>query len=379
MKPSTVCLLDVELAQLLSGDVPQNDVAAAEDHLADCDSCRSSIERMIADSRWWEDARNSLATGSDPHNEVHVLTPCTERETNEQLLKLLRPTDDPAMLRRIGTYEIVGLLGRGGMGAVFKGYDAALSRFVAIKMLLPHLAASGAARKRFAREARATAAVVDDHVMAVHGVSEWNSVPYFVMPYAGGVSLQKRLDTDGPMEVREILRIGMQTAKGVAAAHAQGLVHRDVKPANIFLDEGVERVQLMDFGLARAVDDASLTRSGTLAGTPLYMSPEQARGESVINSDIPDWLEGFIMKLLATRADERFESVEEVAQLLENCLAHIQQPTAVALRELVQRLSAHDSLHGPAKSGGSSSSDKRSAEKIETHHRSGKIGRRSVA
>ena len=92
-------------------------------------------------------------------------------------LKLLGPTDDPQMLGRIGAYEIVGILGRGGMGVVFKGSDAALNRYVAIKMLLPHLATSGAARKRFAREAQAAAAVVDDHVMAIHGVSEWQGSP----------------------------------------------------------------------------------------------------------------------------------------------------------------------------------------------------------
>ena len=95
------------------------------------------------------------------------------------------------------------------------------------------------------------------------------------------ITLQKRLSDKGPLEVREILRIGMQAAKGLAAAHAQGIVHRDIKPANIFLDQNVERVQLMDFGLARAVDDASLTRTGVLAGTPQYMSPEQARAETV--------------------------------------------------------------------------------------------------
>ena len=156
------------------------------------------------------------------------------------------------------------------MGAVFKGLDRPLNRFVAIKMLLPHLAASGAARKRFAREAQAVAAVVDDHVMATHCVDEWQGVPYLVMTYSRDVSLQERLSESGPLEIRKILRIGMQAAKGLAAAHAQGIVHRDIKPANIFLDQNVERVQLMDFGLARAVDDASLTRSGTLAGTPQY-------------------------------------------------------------------------------------------------------------
>jgi len=93
-----------------------------------------------------------------------------------------------------------------------------------------------------------------------------------------GISLQDKLDKEGPLGVKEILRIGMQIAEGLAAAHKQGLVHRDIKPANILLENGVERVKITDFGLARAVDDASVTQSGTVAGTPMYMSPEQAEG-----------------------------------------------------------------------------------------------------
>lgn len=115
----------------------------------------------------------------------------------------------------------------------------------------------------------------------IYGVAEANGLPYLVMPYVRGTSLQRRLDDSGPLTVAEVLRIGMQTAAGLAAAHAQGLVHRDIKPAKILLSEGVERVQITDFGLARAADDASLTRTGVLAGTPQYMSPEQARGEAV--------------------------------------------------------------------------------------------------
>ena len=101
------------------------------------------------------------------------------------------------------------------------------------------------------------------------------------MQYVAGASLQDRLDNTGPLPLAEVLRIGMQTAGGLAAAHAQGLVHRDVKPANILLENGVERVKLTDFGLARAADDASLTQSGQVAGTPQYMSPEQAEGNAV--------------------------------------------------------------------------------------------------
>ena len=123
--------------------------------------------------------------------------------------------------------------------------------------------------------------MVHDHVVAIHSVGAWKGLPYLVMAYVPGRSLQECLDAEGPLETKEIARIGLQTALGLAAAHAQGLVHRDVKPANILLENGVQRVRITDFGLARAVDDASLTRSGVVTGTPQYMSPEQTRSEAV--------------------------------------------------------------------------------------------------
>ena len=100
------------------------------------------------------------------------------------------------------------------------------------------------------------------------------------MQFIDGPTLQEKLDRTGPLTVKEVLRIGMQVAAGLAAAHKQGLVHRDVKPANILLENGIERVKLTDFGLARTVDDASQSQSGLIAGTPAYMSPEQARGDA---------------------------------------------------------------------------------------------------
>jgi len=120
----------------------------------------------------------------------------------------------------------------------------------ALKTLKPALAAAGTARQRFLREARAAAAVSHDHVVAIHAVEEADGFPYLVMQYVSGTSLEKRLARDGALPVREVLRIGLQMAQGLAAAHAQGLVHRDVKPANVLLENGVERVKLADFGLS---------------------------------------------------------------------------------------------------------------------------------
>src|SRR5262249_19879780 len=156
---------------------------------------------------------------------------------------LARP-GTPGSLGRLGHYEVTGVLGRGGFGVVLKAHDPALNRAVAIKVLAVPLATSAAARSRFAREAKAAAAVVHDNVVAVHAVDSWNGLPYLVMSYVAGQSLQQRVDRDGPLPIKEILRIGMQAARGLAAAHGQGLVHRDVKPSNILLENGVERVKL---------------------------------------------------------------------------------------------------------------------------------------
>src|SRR5262249_19885003 len=148
-----------------------------------------------------------------------------------------------------------------------------------LKVLSRAFAGHAAARKRFTREAKAAAAIRNDYVIDIHAVDDTGPVPYLVMELVSGVSLQEKLDQNGPLELKEILRIGMQTASGLAAAHDQGLVHRDIKPANILLENGVERVKITDFGLARTVDDASISRSGVIAGTPMYMAPEQASGE----------------------------------------------------------------------------------------------------
>src|SRR5262249_46458051 len=160
------------------------------------------------------------------------------KHVSERTLDFLEPSETPGHLGRLGHYEVLESVGEGGMGIVLKGLDTKLQRIVAIKVMMPELAARASARQRFSREARAAAAVTHDHVVTIHEVQEDHSPPYLVMQYVAGRSLQDRIDACGALELKEILRIGMQAASGLAAAHAQGLVHRDIKPANILLENG---------------------------------------------------------------------------------------------------------------------------------------------
>ncbi len=182
---------------------------------------------------------------------------------------------------RVGNYEVREVLGRGGMGIVFKGYDPGLARFVAIKMLLPQLVVTSDARKRFEREARSIAAIKHDNVVALYDISDFNGLPYFVMEYVDGTSLETRLLEKGPLPLADVIRFGRHIAAGLQAAHSQRVIHRDVKPANILIEERTRQAKLTDFGLARAMDQVSLTQPGLVAGTPLYMAPEQFAGGAI--------------------------------------------------------------------------------------------------
>ena len=200
---------------------------------------------------------------------------------DDEPLTFLSPPQRSDSLGRIGHYEVLEVLGRGGFGIVFRAFDEVLQRVVAVKVLAPTMAATSPARKRFLREARSSAQVRHENVVQVYAVEE-QPLPYLVMEFIPGETLQQRLDRTGPLDVPEVLRIGRQIAEGLAAAHAQGLIHRDIKPANILIEAGpAHRVKITDFGLARAADDASITQSGVVAGTPMYMAPEQAKGETL--------------------------------------------------------------------------------------------------
>ena len=181
------------------------------------------------------------------------------------------------------------VLGSGGMGLVYRAFDPALKRWVAIKVLAPNLAGDPTARPRFAREAQAAAAVRHEHVVAIHAVSDIDGLPYIVMEYLAGGSLQDYLDLNGPPSWRTAARLAVQIASGLAAAHAKGLIHRDIKPSNILLqaegtadDLGVAK--LSDFGLARVADESRLTQTGLDAGHADVHGAGAGAGEALITA-----------------------------------------------------------------------------------------------
>lgn len=309
-----------------------------------------------------------------PHDPATEATLAMEHEgvaaTDDEVpLEFLGPPGRPDSLGRIGHYEVLQALGRGGFGIVLRAFDDMLHRVVAVKVLSPPLAATSPARKRFLREARSSAQVRHENVVQVYEVGE-QPLPYLVMEFILGETLQQRLDRTGPLDVPEVLRIGRQVAEGLAAAHATDLIHRDIKPGNVLLEGGTQKVKLTDFGLARAADDASLSQSGLIAGTPMFMAPEQALGETLdqradlfslgsvlytmvsgrppfrasgtlavlkrvaedkprpireVIPETPQWLCDIIAKLHAKRPQDRFQSAREVADLLGRCLAEIQR------------------------------------------------------
>ncbi len=301
---------------------------------------------------------NTLSLRGKPEGDA-----VADAKNQEPDLHFLQPSARANALGRIGHYDVLQILGKGGFGIVFRAFDDMLQRVVALKVLAPAIAATSPARKRFSREARSSAKVRHENVIQVYAVEE-HPVPYLVMEFIPGESLQQRLDRVGPLETPEIVQIGRQIAEGLAAAHATGLIHRDIKPGNVLLESGHQRVKISDFGLARAADDASLSQSGVLAGTPMYMAPEQARGDSLdhradlfslgsvlyimasgrppfrasttyavlkrvvddtprpireVIPEVPQWLCDIIARLHAKKPEERFQSAREVADVLADC------------------------------------------------------------
>ena len=359
----TSCCDSNRLNRYLNEQMNEQEERETRDRIDQCSGCQQELESLAGQASLWTGLKRHLAdVDPDETIEVSVLS---------RLMDWLAPTDDPEKLGRIGPYEVCAVIGQGSTGVVFKAFESRLNRFVSIKVLSPAYAASGPARKRFEREGRAVAAVLHENVIPIYAVDEQDGIPYIVMQYIPGMSLLQRIEKDGALTTCEVARIGLQVARGLSAAHDQGIVHRDVKPANVIVENSVDRALVTDFGLARVADEGAMTRTGTIAGTPQYMSPEQAKGEPIdprsdlfslgsllyaastgrppfkaetifgvinrvctseprpvqeINPEVDDWLATLIQTLMTKDREKRFRDAHEVAKVLSQEIAHLQDP-----------------------------------------------------
>ncbi|MDH3215302.1 MAG: serine/threonine protein kinase [Candidatus Krumholzibacteria bacterium] len=184
------------------------------------------------------------------------------------------------MGKTVSHYKILSKLGEGGMGVVYKAEDTRLDRHVAIKFLPPSLATQDAAKKRFINEAKEASSLEHPNICAAYDIGETGDGQMFIaMPHYEGETLQERIARGG-LEIGEVLDIVTQLASGLAKAHEQGIIHRDIKPGNIFITRD-GHVKILDFGLAKLATETRLTKSGMTLGTIAYMSPEQASGGDV--------------------------------------------------------------------------------------------------
>jgi serine/threonine protein kinase len=382
MEKKLACPSAGTLSELIQGRLAEPDLSLLSDHLETCPAC---VERaktltppdtlldMLREPAPEEDEfahrvprplveRLKLIAGKELDTSRTMSIPTTSGH-DASLTDFLAPAQTQEELGRLGKYRILKILGHGGMGVVYLAEDPKLKRHVAIKAMLPALAASASCSQRFLREAEMMAKVKHDNVVSVHDVVEERGIPFVVMELLQGESLDARLKREKKTPLTDLLRIGCEIAEGLAAANANGLIHRDIKPSNIWLEAPRARVRILDFGLARAGSpEGGLTPQRAIIGTPAYMAPEQGSGGKVdarcdlfslgvvlyrmaagvqpflgtdtvatllavattepaapkqLNPDLPTKLSDLVMRLLEKDPDKRIATATEVVQILQ--------------------------------------------------------------
>jgi serine/threonine protein kinase len=260
------------------------------------------------------------------------------------------PVPDRPAPERIGGMRILSELGAGGMGRVYACHDEGLDRTVAVKTLLPEVLAQPGMKDRFVREARALARVRSNHVVAVFQVGEEDGVPFMVMEYLEGDDLDGVLKEGGPLDEKRAVDFTLQAIDGLAAAQAAGIIHRDVKPANLYIaDENDGTVKLTDFGLARPMDgSADLTQAGLVVGSPHYLAPELARGKTAtVQSDIYA-LGATLFEMLSGKPPFTGNTpLEVLTSHLTKPLPELSAPVSPQLRETVRAMLAKEAQGRP--------------------------------
>ncbi|GIW80930.1 MAG: hypothetical protein KatS3mg105_2737 [Gemmatales bacterium] len=357
------------LHRLAANELPPDEAFDVQRHVVRCLKCKHILESI-------RDSAAALPAITPPSGFIRPERDTSSNFFDDQKYRPTRPmvvsdkaadfstAQPPETIERLGRFRVLRRLGGGGMGIVYEAEDTQLKRRVALKVLKPDQL-DEAGRTRFFKEAEISANIEHDHIVTIYDIGEENGTPFLAMQLLRGQNLEQRLSQKPPLTIAEVVRIGKEIALGLAAAHQRGLIHRDIKPSNIWLDTGVAkpfRVKILDFGLARNNNDyGNLTKTGYVMGTPGYMSPEQARGQTIdnradlfslgcvlyematgrepfagpdpmarltalaveeppaprkLNPSVPEELEELILALLAKNPDERPYSAEKVAEFL---------------------------------------------------------------
>ncbi|MEM8952869.1 MAG: serine/threonine-protein kinase [Verrucomicrobiota bacterium] len=362
---------DSELRALLDGTLPLDEEQSLTELIARSPDIEARLALLSGATEFERDfspgpsSANHAIHSSSTHSTPH-------KAPQTALLSLLQPSDDPQSKGRLGTCEVEAVIATGGMAIVYKARDTELNRTVAIKLLSPVLANNPDARERFLREARSSAALDHPNIVPIFSVEPGHDPPYFAMRFVDGESLQERLDREPgrPLPLTEVIPIAEAIAAALQHAHGKNLIHRDLKPSNILLEHfssGPAGTYLTDFGLARPSQQSAslaLTQTGHFIGTPEFMSPEQAAGDSRtvdhrtdlfslgaviytiatghppfsgesftqlahqitevapepprrLNADLPSWLANLISRLLAKKPADRPQSAADVLRVLQ--------------------------------------------------------------
>lgn len=379
----TNCPAGEQLRDLLQSSLSEGEQQTLEEHLQSCATCLDSLARLTddADLPSWRQTLSSISERSDELDPTFVrhlkkyiepgtcydaagsATSANAGDTGvnppsgsvapaQESYPFLSPSQDASELGRLASYRVLRVLGAGGMGMVFLAEDIQLQRPVALKVMKPGLG-TDAHRQRFLREARAAAKVRHEHVVTIYQVGEEGGGPFLAMELLEGESLDDRLHRERTLPVAEVVRIGRQVAEGLAAAHARALIHRDIKPGNVWLEGPHGKVKLLDFGLARSESEtAQLTQSGAVVGTPAFMAPEQARGEAVdARSDLFS-LGALLYRMASGRLPFRGEGTMAVLTSLATeqppPVAELNPEVPAALEELIMELLTKDPAKRPA-------------------------------
>jgi serine/threonine protein kinase len=297
MNVPTSCPSNDGVNQFVLGKLPADQHEAVRHHLMACEECnsvylylcrQSGVARLLNRGPAGTPGYDRPSAGVKPAEPIALIDAPTDRlpasregagpGPSPAAYPFLAPPDNADELGWLAHYRVIELLGEGGMGIVFRAEDTHLRRQVALKVMKPEYAEKGGV-ERFLREARALAALRHEHIVTVYQVGRAEEAAYLAMEFLQGKSLAGWVKGKRP-NFQQMMKLARQIATGLAAAHAQGLIHRDIKPDNIWLEAPRGHVKILDFGLARPADeDSRITHEGDIVGTPCYMSPEQARGE----------------------------------------------------------------------------------------------------